>query len=95
MAISEDRCTFLMNPNGRHFSRVRASELLLLDARDEFVLESPAPRTPPPGACMRTFAAACRDTRGRAARSCAQSLGLEAVQYPPKVLMASVDASVP
>src|SRR4051812_17866979 len=32
VAISEDRCRFLMNPNGRHFSRVRASELLLLDA---------------------------------------------------------------
>ncbi|MDH5228355.1 MAG: class II aldolase/adducin family protein, partial [Gammaproteobacteria bacterium] len=25
VAISADRCTFLMNPNGRHFSRVRAS----------------------------------------------------------------------
>jgi ribulose-5-phosphate 4-epimerase/fuculose-1-phosphate aldolase len=35
IAISEDRCRFLMNPAGRHFSRVRASELLLLDASDE------------------------------------------------------------
>jgi ribulose-5-phosphate 4-epimerase/fuculose-1-phosphate aldolase len=41
VAISEDRCTFLMNPNGRHFSRVRASELLLLDARDESAAAGP------------------------------------------------------
>ena len=41
LAISEDRCRFLMNPNGRHFSRVRASELLLLDARDESSTEGP------------------------------------------------------
>lgn len=30
-AISEDGQTFLLNPRGRHFSRMRASELLLLD----------------------------------------------------------------
>jgi ribulose-5-phosphate 4-epimerase/fuculose-1-phosphate aldolase len=41
VAVSEDRCQFLINPNGRHFSRVRASELLLLDARDESVVEGP------------------------------------------------------
>ena len=41
VAVSEDRCRFLMNPNGRHFSRVRASELLLLDARDESAVEGP------------------------------------------------------
>ena len=33
VAISADPCRFLMNPAGRHFSRVRASELLLLDAQ--------------------------------------------------------------
>jgi ribulose-5-phosphate 4-epimerase/fuculose-1-phosphate aldolase len=33
VVVSEDRCKFLLNPNGRHFSRIRASELLLLDAR--------------------------------------------------------------
>ena len=31
-AVSEDGKQFLLNPAGRHFSRVRASELLLLDA---------------------------------------------------------------
>ena len=33
-AVSEDGARFLLNPDGRHFSRMRASELLLLDARD-------------------------------------------------------------
>ena len=31
LAVSDDGSKFLMNPCGRHFSRVRASELLLLD----------------------------------------------------------------
>jgi ribulose-5-phosphate 4-epimerase/fuculose-1-phosphate aldolase len=46
VAVSADRCRFLMNPNGRHFSRVRASELLLLDARDETTLEGPGAPDP-------------------------------------------------
>ena len=32
VAVSDDGGQFLLNPRGRHFSRVRASELLLLDA---------------------------------------------------------------
>ena len=32
VAVSDDGQQFLLNPPGRHFSRVRASELLLLDA---------------------------------------------------------------
>jgi ribulose-5-phosphate 4-epimerase/fuculose-1-phosphate aldolase len=31
-AVDEDGTSFLLNPRGRHFSRMRASELLLLDA---------------------------------------------------------------
>lgn len=31
-AVSDDGSQFLLNPRGRHFSRVKASELLLLDA---------------------------------------------------------------
>ena len=31
-AVSNDGATFLLNPRGRHFSQVRASELVLLDA---------------------------------------------------------------
>ena len=34
VAVSEDGAQFLMNPNGRHFSRITASDLLLLDAND-------------------------------------------------------------
>ena len=41
VAVSADGSKFLMNPRGRHFSRVRASELLLLDAKDETTLSGP------------------------------------------------------
>lgn len=41
LAVSEDGSRFLMNPNSRHFSRVRASELLLLDARDPDTINRP------------------------------------------------------
>lgn len=34
VAVNEDGTKFLMNPNGMHFSRIRASDLLLLDAND-------------------------------------------------------------
>ena len=33
-SVSEDGSQFLVNPNGRHFSSMRASELLLVDAND-------------------------------------------------------------
>ena len=39
LSVSEDGTRFLMNPDGRHFSRIRASELLLVDARDPRILE--------------------------------------------------------
>jgi len=32
LAVSEDGARFLINPRGRHFARIRASDLLLLDA---------------------------------------------------------------
>ncbi len=34
LAVNDDGTRFLMNPNQVHFSRIRASELLLLDAND-------------------------------------------------------------
>jgi ribulose-5-phosphate 4-epimerase/fuculose-1-phosphate aldolase len=34
LAVSDDGARFLMNPNQRHFSLIRASDLLLLDAND-------------------------------------------------------------
>ena len=39
LAVSEDGSKFLINPNGRHFSRIKASELLLLDALDQDTLK--------------------------------------------------------
>lgn len=35
LAVSDDGRQFLVNPYGRHFSRMRASDLLLLDATEE------------------------------------------------------------
>lgn len=40
-AVSEDGQKFLLNPRWRHFSQVRASELLLLDAKDESIMNEP------------------------------------------------------
>ena len=39
VAVSQDGSKFLMNPRGRHFSRVKASELLLLDSADQSTLK--------------------------------------------------------
>ena len=41
VAVSEDGSRFLINPCRRHFSRIRASDLLLLDAKDDSVLQQP------------------------------------------------------
>lgn len=41
LAVSDDGHRFLMNPNQMHFSRVRASNLLLIDADDPATLEGP------------------------------------------------------
>jgi ribulose-5-phosphate 4-epimerase/fuculose-1-phosphate aldolase len=40
-AVSADGTKFLMNPRGRHFSQIRASELLLLDTNDPKTMERP------------------------------------------------------
>ena len=54
MAVSADGSKFLINPRGRHFSRMCASDLLLLDASDSAALDRlDAPDPPPPGTCMR------------------------------------------
>lgn len=41
LAVNEDGSKFLMNPNQMHFSRIKASDLLLLDANDPHVLDDP------------------------------------------------------
>ena len=34
VAVNDDGTQFLMNPNQSHFSRIRASDLILVDAND-------------------------------------------------------------
>jgi ribulose-5-phosphate 4-epimerase/fuculose-1-phosphate aldolase len=41
VAVSADGSRFLMNPRGRHFSRICASDLLLLDAHDTAAMSRP------------------------------------------------------
>lgn len=41
LAVNEAGTQFLMNPNQVHFSRIKASDLLLLDANDSNTLEGP------------------------------------------------------
>ena len=41
LAVDDAGTRFLMNPRGRHFARVRASELLLLEAADERTMQRP------------------------------------------------------
>ena len=41
LAVNDAGTRFLMNPRGRHFARVRASELLLLEAGDERTMQRP------------------------------------------------------
>jgi ribulose-5-phosphate 4-epimerase/fuculose-1-phosphate aldolase len=41
LAVSDDGKRFLINPNQRHFARIKASDLLLLDADDPDVLNRP------------------------------------------------------
>jgi ribulose-5-phosphate 4-epimerase/fuculose-1-phosphate aldolase len=41
LAVSPDGAKFLMNPRWKHFSRIKASELLLLDARDKTTMARP------------------------------------------------------
>jgi ribulose-5-phosphate 4-epimerase/fuculose-1-phosphate aldolase len=46
VAVSADGSRFLMNPRGHHFSRIRASDLLLLDADDQATLTRPGAPDP-------------------------------------------------
>ncbi len=41
LALSGDGKTFLMNPRWRHFSQIKASELLLLNADDQSAMQRP------------------------------------------------------
>lgn len=46
LSVSEDGTRFLMNPNQVHFSRIKASDLLLLDANDPETLNLPGAPDP-------------------------------------------------
>lgn len=46
LAVNDDGTQFLMNPNQVHFSRIKASDLLLLDANDPETLEKPGAPDP-------------------------------------------------
>lgn len=46
LAVSEDGSRFLMNPNQVHFARVKASDLLLLDANDPSTMDRPGAPDP-------------------------------------------------
>ncbi|MGQ0611364.1 MAG: class II aldolase and adducin N-terminal domain-containing protein [Paracoccaceae bacterium] len=41
LAVSDDGSRFLINPNARHFSRIRASDLVELDANDPATMSRP------------------------------------------------------
>ncbi|MEM9580651.1 MAG: class II aldolase and adducin N-terminal domain-containing protein [Pseudomonadota bacterium] len=41
LAINDDGTRFLMNPNQMHFSRIKASDLIVVDANDPETLEGP------------------------------------------------------
>ncbi len=41
LAVGQDSSQFLINPNQRHFSLIKASDLLLLDANDPATVERP------------------------------------------------------
>jgi len=46
LAVNDDGTQFLMNPNQVHFRRIRASDLLFLDANDPATLEGPGAPDP-------------------------------------------------
>ncbi len=41
LAVNDDGTKFLMNPNQKHFSRIKASDMLLIDANDPETLSGP------------------------------------------------------
>jgi ribulose-5-phosphate 4-epimerase/fuculose-1-phosphate aldolase len=46
LAVNDDGSQFLMNPNQMHFNRIKASDLLLLDANDPSSLDRPGAPDP-------------------------------------------------
>lgn len=46
LAVNDDGTQFLMNPNQMHFARIKASDLLLLDANDPTTMDRPGAPDP-------------------------------------------------
>jgi ribulose-5-phosphate 4-epimerase/fuculose-1-phosphate aldolase len=46
LSVNDDGTQFLMNPNQMHFSRIKASDLLFLDANDPNVMDQPGAPDP-------------------------------------------------
>ncbi|MBI1493870.1 class II aldolase and adducin N-terminal domain-containing protein [Halocynthiibacter styelae] len=46
LAVNDDGSQFLMNPNQMHFSRIKASDLLFLDANDPDTMDKPGAPDP-------------------------------------------------
>jgi len=46
LSVNDDGTKFLMNPNQMHFSRIRASDLILVDAKDPDALSKPGAPDP-------------------------------------------------
>ena len=46
LSVNEDGTQFLMNPNQKHFSRIKASDMLLLDANDPKTMNKPGAPDP-------------------------------------------------
>ena len=41
LSVSDDGAKFLINPNARHFSRIKACDLIVVDANDPATLDRP------------------------------------------------------
>jgi ribulose-5-phosphate 4-epimerase/fuculose-1-phosphate aldolase len=46
LSVNDDGTRFLMNPNQRHFARIRASDLIVVDANDPSTLDRPGAPDP-------------------------------------------------
>ena len=51
LSVNDDGTQFLMNPNQKHFSRIKASDMLLLDANDPDTMNKPGAPDPTAWGC--------------------------------------------
>lgn len=63
LVVNDDGTKFLINPNQRHFARIRASDLLLLDANDPDVLNHPEAPDPTAWGLHGSLHRRCRHAR--------------------------------